>query len=513
MLKLYTAAGEAIALHCDDYYIKELSSGVDELVFSVSIFDPDYVKIQEESQILADDAGWYLVKAIDAGDSDATIKCQLDLDEWSATILSEYTYETGSPAVAINGILPSGWSVVDESGIAAGEPFAVAYAAPYAILTKLRAAFYGLAFRFDTIRKRVTCVDMFNGPNLGAFAARELNLRKNNYKGKSTDFCTRLYAEGKDGLTFESINGGKPYVDNFTYSSKIVCAYWKDERYEYPASLKKAAEERLKELAIPARSYDCDIVDLAATDPEHYSYLSFPLFSVVGLVDDTRTNTKINHIVAERWIYPNMPQKNKIVLSTVAPRVQTQIANVIQSINNPQSEWQDRQRAMQDTLTATILGAHGGSVRLLDTDGDGEPDELYIADNPDPQQAQNVWRFNYQGWAGSTTGYGGPFVLGATFENGGTIYANNLEVVNINGQNINDNSIEDPKMSYGTLSSGSMNSGVNSSLSNGDDAYNEITTGFPSGLVCSYFVFRNVSCNYIRVRLANGGEGYAVGYS
>lgn len=69
-------------------------------------------------------------------------------------------------------------------------------------------------------------------------------------------------------------------------------------------------------------------------------------------------------------------------------------------------------------LTESITGAKGGAVRLLDTDGDGLPDELYIADDPDPNLALKVWRFNYEGWAASKTGYNGPFVFGATLDNG-----------------------------------------------------------------------------------------------
>jgi hypothetical protein len=70
------------------------------------------------------------------------------------------------------------------------------------------------------------------------------------------------------------------------------------------------------------------------------------------------------------------------------------------------------------TLTSAIMGADGGSVRLIDTNGDGEPDELYIADNPEPSLAQKVWRFNYAGWAASENGYNGPFVMGATLDGG-----------------------------------------------------------------------------------------------
>lgn len=73
---------------------------------------------------------------------------------------------------------------------------------------------------------------------------------------------------------------------------------------------------------------------------------------------------------------------------------------------------------ISSSLTAALLGANGGSVRLLDTNGDGEPDELYIADDPDPTKAKKVWRFNYEGWAASSTGYNGPYTMGATIAGG-----------------------------------------------------------------------------------------------
>lgn len=74
--------------------------------------------------------------------------------------------------------------------------------------------------------------------------------------------------------------------------------------------------------------------------------------------------------------------------------------------------------AIAGAMAQVIMGAAGGSVRLIDTDDDGMPDELYIADNPDPDLAQKVWRFNYEGWAGSNNGYDGPFTVGATVDGG-----------------------------------------------------------------------------------------------
>ena len=72
----------------------------------------------------------------------------------------------------------------------------------------------------------------------------------------------------------------------------------------------------------------------------------------------------------------------------------------------------------QELLTKALLGAEGGSVRFLDTNYDGVPDTLYIADNADPALAKKVWRFNYEGWGASKNGYAGPFIMGATFESG-----------------------------------------------------------------------------------------------
>lgn len=80
-------------------------------------------------------------------------------------------------------------------------------------------------------------------------------------------------------------------------------------------------------------------------------------------------------------------------------------------------------------LSESITGAKGGSVRLLDTDGDGLPDELYIADKPDPAAAQKVWRYNYEGWAASQNGYNGPFIFGATLNDG--LLANFVTAANL----------------------------------------------------------------------------------
>lgn len=121
--------------------------------------------------------------------------------------------------------------------------------------------------------------------------------------------------------------------------------------------------------------------------------------------------------------------------------VRTNIADTIvgqqQEIKQKPSETYLREAVL--ALTETILGASGGAVRLLDTNNDGMPDTLYIADDPDPTKARKVWRFNHEGWGASNNGYNGPFSYGATLENGmvadfitaGTLNADLVNIVNL----------------------------------------------------------------------------------
>lgn len=118
----------------------------------------------------------------------------------------------------------------------------------------------------------------------------------------------------------------------------------------------------------------------------------------------------------------------KMVYDALADRVKSVTlgsvrANIADTIVEQQKEIEKKpsvsvMQSIITSLTSSILGARGGSVRILDANGDGEPDTLYIADNPDPALAVKVWRFNYAGWGASKNGYNGPFEMGATLEDG-----------------------------------------------------------------------------------------------
>lgn len=455
MLTLYTADG-AIPLRISDYYIKELASGLNELCFTMSIWDDAFQLIQEESSIREESESTtvcnYLVKAIDSGKSTANIKAQIDIDEWKSSLAVEYNSGSNSVGGIVRAVAPDGWTVTDNSGLSYLRTLHLMGVTPIEVLEQCRSTFSGVTFRFDNVNKRIEIINMKTGTNLGAFVTRDLNLKKTEYKGKSTGFATRLYAYGKDDLSIASVNSGLPYVEDHTYSDRVVCAYWKDERYTVAENLKAAAQERLAELAVPSRSFECDVVDLAKTNPEKYSELDFVMFSVVSLIDHTRSGQKVDHIVVERWIYPNAPQNNKVILSTVAPRIQSQVTQIINSMSNINSDYQQQQTSKQqsaiENATEQITGAKGGNMRSI-YDDTGNWTELVIMDTEDILTATNLWRFNIGGLGFSPNGYNGPYTTAITID--GHIVADFITVGTLDASKVTVTNLDAGAITTGTL--------------------------------------------------------------
>ena len=527
MLTLYTPDG-AIPLRVSDYYIKELASGLNELCFTISIWDDAFQLIQEESSIREESDGItacnYLVKAIDSGKNTANIKAQIDLDEWKQSLTVAYNSGSNSVGGIVRAVAPTGWTVADYSGLTYLRTLHLTGITPLGVLEQCRSTFSGVTFRFDNINKVIEIINMKTGTNLGAFVTRDLNLKKTEYKGKSTGFATRLYAYGKDDLSIASVNSGLPYVDNHTYSDRIVCAYWKDERYTVAENLKAAAQERLAELAVPSRSFECDVVDLAKTNPEKYSELDFVMFSVVSLIDQTRSGQKIDHIVVERWIYPNAPQNNKVILSTVAPRIQSQVTQIINSMNDINSIYQQQQTSKQqsaiENATDKITGTKGGNMRAI-YDSDGNWTELVIMDTEDILTASKLWRFNIGGLGYSPNGYNGPYTTAITMDGAivadfittGTLDASKITVTNLDAGSITTGSLSASRISGGTLDASNITvtnlnaSSITAGTLNVDRIAAGSITGGTDGKIAQQTITGGSSGNIVIKTITGGSSG------
>lgn len=424
-----------VVIKNDEYYIKKMLSGIDELFFDISIWDEHYPLITEEASILETVRGQtYLVKAIDGGGSTAQIRCLLDLDDFYGTLVVPYT--NGSATLASTVSMPSGWSFTDSSASSITRTVELPSATPMDILNQCRDT-YGVIFRFDNKLKKVTAYNPEGGSFAGAFMTRDLNLKEINYKGASTDIITALYCEGKDGLTFADINGGNAYVTNGAYKSKVIWGYWKDERYTDAASLLADATAKLAQLSIPQRSYQCDVVDLAKTNPDMYAHQDFDLLKVVDLVDDSRGVTIRNKVV-EYVDYPYYPERNIVTISTVTPTISLNVKQLNAALTNPNSVFQQVTSAAQVSATQQIIGGSGGYV-VMHTNSDNRIYEILIMDTADISTATKVWRWNSGGLGYSSTGYNGTYstaitqdgAIVADFITSGTLDAELITVVNL----------------------------------------------------------------------------------
>lgn len=410
---LVLADGTILAV--DDYCIKQKYNGINELSFSV----PDDIKIVNEQSVHETTRNQaYLVKIVN-GDN---ITCELDLDELRS-VQTDYD-ASATPHDHLSAALTSvGWSLVDNTGIITRRTITGALT-PMEIIEQVEDTWTGVTAMFDTAAKTVTILCPSDNKPQYAFLAEELNLRQLDIAGDSSSFCTRLRAKGADGMTFASINNGKDYVENYTYSNRIIYGVAiSDERFTNKESLLEYAQATLDANAVPAVSYECDVVDVAAIDSD-YSFQKLQMHKAVWLLDK-KFNTRVAHRIVEYCIYPNDASKNKVTLSTVIPSLQGSVKSLQTAIYDPNSAVRQRETSAVENATKAITGASGGNIRFV-YDGNGKPIEFLIMDTDDIATAQKVWRFNIGGFGFSSNGYNGTYATAITQD--GHIVADFMDV-------------------------------------------------------------------------------------
>lgn len=415
-------------LQDDEYYITQKANGADTLTFSISIYDPIYPVIEELNQVRDSDGTQYLVQKVDAGDSTAKVVCALDLDDWKAAFYPSYNSGSNTAYTIINAIKPSGWSVLDRSGISVRRTLEGDYT-PYDIVQECLNTFKAYV-RFDNVAKTVTIYNTEAPQPIGAFASRQLNLQEINYKGDAQKVITRLYPYGADGMSIASVNGGIPYVENNSYYGKTISAVWRDDRYTDPQSLMDDAVSTLETLAMPERSYQCKVIDLARIDNK-YSNQDFSLFASILLADDIR-GTSTAYQIVEKRLYPHYPEKNAVTLSTVPAKIQSQVMRIEAAIDNPNSTFRQIMAAQAENATNWLTSANGYVVFVEE---DNACKEILFLDTPDIATARNVLRINTNGLGFSTTGINGPYTnawtidgnLVADFITTGTMLADRIQ--------------------------------------------------------------------------------------
>ena len=125
---------------------------------------------------------------------------------------------------------------------------------------------------FDSPNRLVHLLTVY-GTDSGALFAYKKNMKSIKRVVDTRSLVTRLYAIGSDGLTFADINGGKAYVEDYTYSSDIRISTLDCSSFTNPYQMKEYTEMRLAQYAKPNISYVLNAMDLSVlTGYEHEAW-------------------------------------------------------------------------------------------------------------------------------------------------------------------------------------------------------------------------------------------------
>lgn len=302
-------------LATDHYYVLHKENGLDELHITLSPDDPAYPLLREETRILeTGEQQYYIVKTVSAQVDQVELSCALDLRDWQARCYLSYSNQGAGLGATVRSVLPPGWTLEDQTSVSGGRLVEMDGPTPLEIALEAAARF-GCALRFFSKAQKVTMLQPDSIPCQNTCCSDELNLRQVPLlRADSTRRITRLYVMGKKGLTIQSINGGKPYVDASAATGPVVCGFWKDTRYDDAYALRSDAQRRVDALAAPERIWRLKAVELGQLWPERAEG-EIGLFSVVRLIDRKRQEQTVVQVVEEKR-YPHHPEMNQLTVST-----------------------------------------------------------------------------------------------------------------------------------------------------------------------------------------------------
>lgn len=170
---------------------------------------------------------------------------------------------------------------------------------------------YRTECKINSLTKTIDIYEQI-GSDRGRYFIEGLNLKKLTVTSDTYDFYTRLIPLGKDGIGIEWL--GKPYLENYQYSSKIKTYVWSDERYTNTTSLIEDGIAKLEEMSKPYVAYKADVIDLARQSKKYSSVFDFDIGDTVWMISKS-TKTKEKQRIVKLTEYPESPQSNTVELS------------------------------------------------------------------------------------------------------------------------------------------------------------------------------------------------------
>lgn len=151
-------------------------------------------------------------------------------------------------------------------------------------------------------------------------------------------------------------------------------------------------------------------------------------FAELGVDATAKVVRGVYDVLADRWSTVELGDARSTLAKTIAAQgesISRVVEEAVESIRGAYA-------AAIETATYALTGITGGHVVIWNsvTRSPEEPNEILIMDTDSVETAINVWRWNAAGWGHSSTGYAGPYTMGAVLGTG--IYADFITAGTLN---------------------------------------------------------------------------------
>jgi len=206
-------------------------------------------------------------------------------------------FSKGSAGYALEAILyGTGWTVgeVDVDGTHDLETD------KYSVLENINQiqSIWGGILVWDSVGKTVSLRDEVKWQPYSAFQIRYGKNLQSIAKNVSNAIVSRMYPYGENNLNIASVNGGKEYIENFSYASEVYESIVLNNDIKDAQELKDWAEKELAKVCKPQESYTTAILDLRQLAEHRHE--TFSVGDMADIIDEDVVGEKI---IRKRIVY------------------------------------------------------------------------------------------------------------------------------------------------------------------------------------------------------------------
>lgn len=331
---------EVILENAYDIILTGEINGIDTLEFNLPFQDSKRQYLENEKQIKVGE-DFYRIRKItdeknDQGTSITSVYAEAAFyDLGFSKKKAEISFNADTADIPIKYALADTDWTIDKVNVRTKRTWTCTDKNALAILRKVQ-DLHGGDLIFDNSKKTVSLLT-FSGTDSGALFCYRKNLKSIKRVIDTQSLITRLYAYGKDGMTFASINNGKEYVEDMSYTDEIRVSSLDCSNFTNPYQMLEYARMRLADYGKPRISYVLNAMDLS--NLTGYTHENWKLGDIVTIMDND-LNIKVKTRIVRREYNLREPWNTVLELSTT-----------LRELGDSSSQWD----ATADTLAGANL--------------------------------------------------------------------------------------------------------------------------------------------------------------